>query len=129
MAERDPELKDAKGQKTTSLKDRVLRGPESPYNIAKNINGYLTRLAAEEGKQFHYRRAKDFTMRHKFRMQRFAGLTHDFPTEEEIKPQLTPMEEMQRNATLPESVKESRFAFPHLLSYKVGKRKEGACQH
>ncbi len=90
LADRDPGLADMKvvqadgkthGVTYTRLEDRVDRGRESPYSIAKNISSYLNRLTADAGKQFHYRRSKDFTYRHRHRMLRFAGLTHDFADE------------------------------------------------
>ncbi|CAD7925228.1 unnamed protein product [Amoebophrya sp. A120] len=123
MADRPAELKEMQRedkQGPVRLEDRVARGPEGPYSIARNINQYLDRLCGEEGQEFHYRRSKDFCIRHKHRMLRFAGMTHDFADVSHLeKPTLTNLEALQQQATLPQSAEESRFPFPHLLSYKV----------
>lgn len=123
FADRPPELQDTKrlGVQRIRLEDRVARGPEAPYSIARNITQYLGRLVGEHGGEFHLRRAKDFTIRHKHRMLRFAGLTHDASKYDASldRPQLTNLEALQREATLPASMREKRFPFPHLLSYSV----------
>ncbi|CAK8996324.1 unnamed protein product, partial [Durusdinium trenchii] len=58
-----------------------------------------------------------------YRVLRIAGLTHDTQTEFEDNRSrrgfLTPLTEMQDNATLPRSADHRRFNYPHTLSYKV----------
>lgn len=123
-ADRPPELKDTKGPRAVSLQDRIDNGPEAPYQVARNINKYLTNVSKDEKSgSFHWRRKKDFPFRQRHRMMRFAGLTHDFqevPEENGSKIKVeTPLHQLQKNATLPKTLNESRFPFPHLLSYKV----------
>ncbi|CAD7948141.1 unnamed protein product [Amoebophrya sp. A25] len=124
QVDRPPELKEMRREDQFNcqirLEDRILRGPETPYSIARNINQYLDRFSGEGGKEMHYRRSKDFTLRHKHRMLRLAGLTHDDADVSHLDtPQLTDLEALQQEATLPRTSLETRFPFPHLLSYKV----------
>lgn len=62
------------------LEDRIAHGAESPYQVSKAINKYLHKVTIDpkKSKEFHWRRSKDFTHRQKYRMLRFAGMTHDF---------------------------------------------------
>ena len=98
----------------------IIGNPQSPYEIAKNVRHQLARLSAMD--TTHIRRKKDFGRYNYHRILRSAGLTHEHATENNQSKHftfVTPLTELQHNASLPATFFHDRFPFPHILTYKA----------
>jgi hypothetical protein len=94
----------------------IVGNPQSPYEISKNIKQHLERLSAMD--TTHIRRKKDYGRYNFHRVLRAADMTHDSakggPTSF-----VTSLTELQDKAQLPTNFNDTRFHFPHVVSYKA----------
>jgi len=96
----------------------IVGNPQSPYEISKNIKQHIERLSAMD--TTHTRRKKDYGRYNFHRVLRAAGLSHEQANSDSKRREfVTPLTELQHNADLPTSDFETRFHFPHVLSYKA----------
>ena len=97
----------------------IVGNSQSPYEISKNIKQHLERLSAMD--TTHIRRKKDYGRYNFHRVLRASGLSHENASSDSRNDRefITPLTELQDKAELPLTNLETRFPFPHVLSYKA----------